>query len=551
MDTIREPYILDLAHRGCIQGVTILQKPDSRTKEKATATQQGDAVPLCRYFGGLRYALPPTRRWGQARPLPRDYSYGMRENPGRHDGQAAVCPQPGASSEDIDGLDEDCFQCNVWVPVGSRPDGGWPVFFFIHGGFLQVGTPNLDNYAALLGETDFKCVIVTPAYRLSVLGFLTSKELQREAASHGESSGNQGFWDQRLALEWTHENIHLFGGNASNITVAGYSAGAYSVFHQLAHDLYLPDDKSIIRQAVMWSNGPGIQPKSVSNAQDQFDDLLSALDVPQTLSPTEKLARLQSLPAHTLIEAGMRIKQHQFRPWSDSAFISTNLFRDIDNGTFARRLAARNIRLMNGECRDEHFVYGTWHPPKEDSLSALRERIEADYPPEACDALVKLYYPSGQLPADCWDWLDAFGRLYADVQVHMLERGFLNALARGGAGHLLYRYRIEYRVKCVDDYLPPAWGVTHGSDKAMWFWGDGAVLEEVEKQIVRSALLDHLVRFVRGESEVGWNTRNVKQARRLRPDGKVDIWDDTMWERGQRVWNALQEVGSTQPSAKL
>ncbi|KAL1985246.1 hypothetical protein VTN96DRAFT_8162 [Rasamsonia emersonii] len=546
MDTIREPYILDLAHRGYIQGVTILKrKKDTLEKSPAEAT-----IPLCRYFGGLRYALPPTRRWGQARPLPRGYSYGSRSNPGRHDGQAAVCPQPGASWDDP-GLDEDCFQCNVWVPVGRCPDGGWPVFFFIHGGFLQVGTPNSSNNAALLGETDFKCVIVAPAYRVSVLGFLSSEELRHEAALHGESAGNQAFWDQRLALEWTRDNIHLFGGNPSNITVAGYSAGAYSVFHQLAHDLFLPDEKSIIRQAIMWSNGPGVQPKSAANAQDQFDELLSALDIPLTLSSAEKLSRLRSLPARTLIEASVRIKHHQFRPWSDSAFISTNLFRDIDSGLFARRLAARHIRLMNGECRDEHFLYGTWFPPKEDSVSALRERIEADYPPEACDALVQLYYPSGQLPADSRDWRDAFGRLYADMQVHMLERGFINALARGGAGHLVYRYRIEYRVKCVDDYLPPAWGVTHSSDKAMWFWGDGAVLEDEEKPIVRSALIDPLVRFVRGESEMGWNTQGVRQVRRLRPDGTVDVWEDIMWERGQRVWSALQEVGSTRRSAKL
>jgi hypothetical protein len=108
---IREPYTLDLGHRGFIQGVSILKEKDSS--------------PLCRYFGGLRYALPPTRRWGKSRPLPRNFSYGTRESPGRYDGQAKVCPQPDASWGDpAAGLDEDCFQCNVWVPVGEKPDGG-------------------------------------------------------------------------------------------------------------------------------------------------------------------------------------------------------------------------------------------------------------------------------------------------------------------------------------------------------------------------------------------------------------------------------------------
>lgn len=64
-----------------------------------------------------------------------------------------------------------------------------------------------------------------PAYRLNVLGFLYSSEVEADAASVNETVGNHGFWDQRLAMEWTKENVHLFGGNPENITIAGYSAG--------------------------------------------------------------------------------------------------------------------------------------------------------------------------------------------------------------------------------------------------------------------------------------------------------------------------------------
>jgi carboxylesterase type B len=108
-----------------------------------------------------------------------------------------------------------------------------PIFEYLlkcslDGGFLQVGNANGQNCAALLSETDFKCVVVSPAYRLAVLGFLSSEELKQDAAAIGEPCGNQGFWDQRMALEWTYKHVHLFGGNASNITVAGYSAGIFN-----------------------------------------------------------------------------------------------------------------------------------------------------------------------------------------------------------------------------------------------------------------------------------------------------------------------------------
>lgn len=72
-----------------------------------------------------------------------------------------------------------------------------------------------------MGETGFEAIIIAPAYRLNVFGFIASKELLDEAAESGEAAGNLGFWDQRMALEWTARNIGYFGGNAGNITVGG------------------------------------------------------------------------------------------------------------------------------------------------------------------------------------------------------------------------------------------------------------------------------------------------------------------------------------------
>lgn len=40
---------------------------------------------------------------------------------------------------------------------------------------------------------------------------------------------NLGLKDQHFALEWVHENIELFGGNKSHVTIVGESAGAMAV----------------------------------------------------------------------------------------------------------------------------------------------------------------------------------------------------------------------------------------------------------------------------------------------------------------------------------
>lgn len=101
-----------------------------------------------------------------------------------------------------------------------------------------------------MSETAFKAIVVMPAYRLNAFGFLAGKELEDEARGNNEAYSNFGFWDQRTALEWTHDRITSFGGDKDNITVAGYSAGSYSTFQQLTYDVYLPERSAIIKRGI-------------------------------------------------------------------------------------------------------------------------------------------------------------------------------------------------------------------------------------------------------------------------------------------------------------
>ena len=111
MSTTTEPFQKDLSYRGFIEGVTIKDKSSGK--------------PLCRYFGGLPYCLPAIGpfRWKKPRPLPPCYRYGTRANPGRFNGGTSTCPQP-AKPEDMTGQEEDCLQCNIWVPLGEPPRDG-------------------------------------------------------------------------------------------------------------------------------------------------------------------------------------------------------------------------------------------------------------------------------------------------------------------------------------------------------------------------------------------------------------------------------------------
>jgi carboxylesterase type B len=60
-------------------------------------------------------------------------------------------------------------------------------------------------------------------YRLGALGWIAGPTVQASGAV-----SNAGLYDQRLALKWVQDNIHLFGGDPSQVTVMGESAGGKS-----------------------------------------------------------------------------------------------------------------------------------------------------------------------------------------------------------------------------------------------------------------------------------------------------------------------------------
>lgn len=86
--------------------------------------------------------------------------------------------------------------------------------FFIHGGAFT------DEWYGPDFIVDDDVILVTSNYRLGPWGFV----------SFGIKgyTGNMGFKDQQMALEWTHRNIENFGGDPNQITVFGESVGKFS-----------------------------------------------------------------------------------------------------------------------------------------------------------------------------------------------------------------------------------------------------------------------------------------------------------------------------------
>lgn len=67
-------------------------------------------------------------------------------------------------------------------------------------------------------------VMVTINCHIGMFGFLRDKNVNFQ--------GNQGLWDQHLAIKWVHNNINSFFGYKDEITIFGESAGGSSVLYQ-------------------------------------------------------------------------------------------------------------------------------------------------------------------------------------------------------------------------------------------------------------------------------------------------------------------------------
>ena len=139
---------------------------------------------------------------------------------------------------------EDCLRLNIFSP-NVNSDEKRPVMVWIHGGALRYGSgdPYLPDGILKKGH-----VLVTINYRLGELGFLAHPTLND---SDEKLKTNFGLLDQIKALEWVQQNIEKFGGDSSNVTIFGESAGGLSV----AALLVSPLSKGLFQKAIVQSGG--------------------------------------------------------------------------------------------------------------------------------------------------------------------------------------------------------------------------------------------------------------------------------------------------------
>ena len=192
----------------------------------------------------------------------------------------------------IGSMSEDCLVLNIWTPM---PDAGnRPVLAYIHGGgsFGHAAEPRYWGHE-LSARGDV--VVVTMNHRLGPLGHLYLGHL---LGDEYVDSGIVGLLDIVAALRWIQEHIADFGGDPSNVTLFGESAGSTKVTLILG----MPCAEGLFHRAVAQS-GPGRRAMELPQAIDLTGRFLCELGLHE-----RDAHMLHTLPIQQLLESSDRLE---------------------------------------------------------------------------------------------------------------------------------------------------------------------------------------------------------------------------------------------------
>lgn len=260
-----------------------------------------------RVFKGVPFAAPPVGELRWKEPQPVKNWEGVRKAD-KFGPRAMQRPVFGDMNFRSDGVSEDCLYLNVWTPAQSNKER-LPVLVYFYGGGMIAGDGSEPRYD---GESMARrgIVAITVNYRLTVFGFLAHPELTKESPHH--ASGNYGLMDQAAALRWVKQNIAAFGGDPAKVTIAGESAGSFSVSAQMASPLSKHLFAGAIGESGSLLGAQSVVLRSVAEQTGvRFADSAGA----------QSLAALRAMPAGLLLQLTAKPGLSRFPVTVDSYFL--------------------------------------------------------------------------------------------------------------------------------------------------------------------------------------------------------------------------------------
>ncbi|NOX50555.1 MAG: carboxylesterase/lipase family protein [Gammaproteobacteria bacterium] len=207
-------------------------------------------------FLGVRYAEPPTGklRWKPPVPILKwegvldadefgpwcpQFDFERRQEGEVHSGEGWTIFRNVPSNH---ASQEDCLSVNVFTAAADGTKK--PVMVFLHGNALGSSYPMYDGTDMAKGGV----VYVSINYRLHSLGIFAHPSLT-EDAKPDEPLGRYAEMDRLEALRWVQRNIAAFGGDPTQVTLAGNSEGGAAILQLLSN----PAAQGLFHRAIVQS----------------------------------------------------------------------------------------------------------------------------------------------------------------------------------------------------------------------------------------------------------------------------------------------------------
>ena len=395
---------------------------DRVTTAQGTLEGLGMQASGVREFRGVPFAQAPvdTLRW--AAPQPLQHWQGVRA--ARKFGPR--CMQQPVFSDMVfrsNGMSEDCLYLNLWTAAKSAREHLPVLVYFYGGGFIGGDGSELRYDGESLASAGL--VVVTVNYRLGVFGFLAHPELSRE--SPHRASGNYGLLDQHAALKWVHDNVAAFGGDPGRVTIAGESAGSWSVSAQMVSPL----SKGLINGAIGESGSLlGTLPADTREQSEGRGERFASA------AGAQSIAALRARPAAELLE----LAGNPFKTNGNSEHLKFGA--TIDGYFFPRQPAdlyaagaQAHVPLLvgvnSGEGQPEGVLGNS--PP---TVAAYRAALDKAYGADA-----GAFFAAYRAEADGDAVLDAAQDLDSDLFIAYSTRKWLEFATRtGGRPTFFYRF---------------------------------------------------------------------------------------------------------------
>lgn len=252
-------------------------------------------------FKGIPYAQPPIGelRWKKPVPIKPGKGVVMATEFG-HVALQANDPTGGEAAASSKDKSEDCLTLNIWVSnqvlrdveKGENPKA--PVMVYFHGGSYCMGgtvDPLYDGRYLVAAHPDI--IVVTVNYRLNYLGFIDLHNIPGWTNEYADSEW-LGILDQQEALRWIQRNISNFGGDASNVTIFGESAGGGSVSSHLT----ARGSEGLFRRAIIMSGAPDLtMTQDAADTLKQAESLREAMN--KLIQPGQEIVTIKDMVAFT------------------------------------------------------------------------------------------------------------------------------------------------------------------------------------------------------------------------------------------------------------